>query len=142
VQETECRTIRCGPPRIMQFGFFSPNTVLPYMALEMLSFKTWGGEGRGGFRGGKDNIARILIHTHAQAHTHTYIHTHIQAPLPSCHRMRSLRVLCTRSGWLLCVLEWSSLCREGPPRESPSGPAGDQLSVVKGGGAGSEFERR
>jgi hypothetical protein len=60
----------------MQFGFFSPNTVLPYMALEMLSFKTWGGEGWGGFRGGKDNIARILIHTHAQAHTHTHTYTH------------------------------------------------------------------
>jgi hypothetical protein len=39
----------------MQFGFFSPNTVLPYIALEMLSFKTWGREGEG------LEVARIIL---------------------------------------------------------------------------------
>jgi hypothetical protein len=40
--------MKCNLPRITQFGFFSPNIVLPYMAREILSFKTWGREERKG----------------------------------------------------------------------------------------------
>ena len=73
---------------MMQFGFFSPNTVLPYMALDMLSFKTWW-RGRGGMRGKRGEerglgTMRIALpvyrcahtHTHTNTHKHTHIHIH------------------------------------------------------------------
>ena len=41
-------SVKKNQPNIMQFGFFSPNTVLPYIARDIVSVSTWKTDSWGG----------------------------------------------------------------------------------------------
>ena len=120
----------------MQFGFFSPNTVLPYMALDMLSFKTWW-RGRGGMRGKRGEerslgTMRIAFpvyrcaHTHKHTHTHTYTHTHTQTHIHThTHTHTHTSAVLSSDAFTSCALypQWLAIMWARVVFPVPGGPA-------------------